>query len=215
MIRLNVISILLVFIALSSCTGNKSDQTAKKQEADSTQLAENIPVAFEENKYDLSSLANAGRIKGDQIDKLFDDYLEEHAELELAIEKYRKLQEQAAEKNDRITTFINNNDRYYRRAEGLLNSVKDNDTLIFKLLESRLNSSIKNFTKQKEAYENLSQQESELNDSWHAYLTALKILKTMEMVEKYQDTEPLDKEAYKELIKQMETSRKDLIKWIQ
>jgi uncharacterized protein YdcH (DUF465 family) len=193
-----------------SCSRERQKDTTGNQ--DSLSIPNDlVPVAFEDKGIndEIKSLSRTDKFGNNPIDRLFSDYLKSDEQLKNEIESFNSLCEKAKKVDGQISAFVNNNDKYYDAVEVLLNSIKDNDTVIYKIILSKVNQSKSNYSIQRESYQEHSKLEEDAIITWNSYLNAVKILKTLEMVEKYQKVDNNDKESLKEIIgKQKELTEK-------
>lgn len=210
--RFENIFLIVLMLFLISCSGEQQKDTSDN--ADSLSIPnENVPVAFEGKGVsdDIKSISRSNKYGNNPIDRLFSDYLESDEQLKNEIESFSSLYTKAKKADGQISVFVTNNDKYYEAVEAMLNSIKDNDTLVHKRLLSKINQSKSNYSRQREAYLDLSKLENEVFDTWNSYLKAVKILKTLEMVEKYQKADNIDEESMKEIIDEQKGITEKLI----
>lgn len=215
--NLRYISFIVVLVALISCSKKPNGNVLLQNTTDSSEFVdENILVAFEGEgiEGDIKSYSRLNKYSNNPIDKMFRDYLETDEQLENDIELFKSLSKEGNEKSDEIGAFITNNDQYYLAVETLLNSIKETDTIVHKLVFAKIEASKANYSKQREYYSQLIKNESDVFESWNAYLSVIKILKTLEMVEKYQKVETVDEESFKELMDNQKELTEKLIQRI-
>lgn len=202
------IGIVFVIIILTSCTKNTDTNKANNNTVDTTTVFnEDIPMAFEDKGIsdNIKSYSRLGGYEKDPVSSLFSDYLKSDEVLEAEIERFYALNEKAEEKNKHINEFVRNNDRYYKAAEELLKSIKDNDTLVHYVLLSKLKESQLRYSEQRTSLTAMSESKQSIYIEWNNYLNAVKILKTLEMVEKYQAVDAFDQGSFEDVLDEQQS----------
>jgi hypothetical protein len=175
------LSLLSLFALLISCQKNES--TTEKNEE---------PKAFQEKSIDI------GRFKrgGDLVDELYEELVNKSPELKTLEEDLQELN--PGETIGVFSNYDRKSDFYYRAAEGNAESIRDS-ILKKKILNLISNSAAKYDTKKAEVQNlvtTINQKRTEITN----YHTALKIILTLPLIEKYQNDHLPQKSPFEKLI---------------
>lgn len=159
-------------LLLISCSQNKP----------APQQQNNVPKALEEKRADFSVVTK--RYENNIVQSLYDELLKEDKDLQKFEDGIEKINTDKADSLEYFHSFLNKNTGYYSSADSYLSNIKD--SVLKNRIKQILTESNTRFVSGVAQHKNLIQQietnENQLSDLHFA----VKIIKTLPVMEKYQ-----------------------------
>jgi hypothetical protein len=190
MIKMKSFFIILLSLTMFSCGEKRTENKPTEQET---------PKALQDDKLDIKSYS---RSKSDLAEALYLELVDKSPELKKLEDDLVSLNSQASDLETKFNTYNQKSDSYYSSAKEKTTAITDS-LLRQKIIALITNS--QNLYASKTASVNslrklISDNSSTINDSY----SALKIVLTLQLIEKYQNDNLPDKKDFKEFIKDQE-----------
>jgi hypothetical protein len=195
----NLIRVLIplsLFLVIS-CTEKEKARTEKNPE---------VPEALQEK--DDYSLTSSKRYSEDLVEKLYQEEVEKNAELQKLEKDLDSNPDSLRKTNDIFNKYNYKSTDYYLTAQNKLSSVKD--SLLRKRIMAIVEKSNKNYEAKNAGIVALMKTIEKNNSSIEDQHTVLKVLVTLPLIEKYQDSQRPDRKAFEKQIREQEKLQKKL-----
>ncbi len=166
----------IILIGLGSCDSKAEEN---KQNNDET------PAPLQEKKSSGISLSK-GRSYGDLVESLYEELEKENPALQQLEDDINNVMRQKADSAEAFETFWQKNNSYYSAAENRLSSIQD--SLLRVRVKVLLQNSLAVYNNRAQAGKNLLEILERKNTSLHDLYAALKLIKTLPVMDKYQQT---------------------------
>lgn len=179
-----------------SCTENRIADVEKKPE---------VPEALQEKDYSLTS---SKRYSEDLVEKLYKEEVEKNAELQKLEKDLGCYPDSLRKTTDVFNKYNYKSTDYYLTAQEKLNSVKD--SLLRQRIIAIVEKSNKNYEAKNAGIVTLIKTIEKNNSSIQDQHTVLKVLITLPLIEKYQDSQRPDKKVFEKQTHEQETLLKKI-----
>lgn len=188
----HIFFVAIVLLSTLSCNNHRTEDKPKQD----------VPKALDDKKSSLEIISKRG---GENIvESLYDELLTKNAELKSLEERIDALNESQADSTEKFNNFDNKNQSYYTSANNHIENINDSalKTRIKNIIAAsvvKYNSSI---SKQKELLQIINAKSNSISDLH----TALKIVKTLPLIEQYQKSNLPKSTPLEGYIKQQEST---------
>lgn len=182
--------IILLSITMFSCGGKRTENKPAGQET---------PKALQDDKLELKSYS---RSKSDLTEELYQELVDKSPELKKLEDNLIGLNSKTSDLEMKFNTYNQKSDSYYNSANEKASSISD--SLLRKKILALITNSQNQYSNKTALVNSLrkliSDNSSTINDSY----SVLKIVLTLQLIEKYQNENLPDKKDFKEFIKEQE-----------